>query len=534
MPRVTRRSRHATCSHVSQAAAPKPGVSGDSPSLGKLAKQGVAIGLLRAGALEILLFPTAMVTARLLTPTEFGITTAAMFFIQLSTRLSDLGFTAALVRAKHITEEHLSTVFVMNILIAVAAYASLTAIAPFVGMFYGVPETGQILPVAAVSFLLMPIGAIPNALIDRGMRFRQGLLIDCYQSLTFAVLSMLLAWQGFSFWSLIYARVAAVAVQALSQYWFAPWRPSLKFSWTALREVLSFAAGVHTKRLLEYTAANVDNLVIGRWMGVTALGLYDKAFSTMNRLLVRMSVGGPNVMFRIFSMMQEDPERFRRAYAKVIMSAGLFAFPAFATLAALGPYVIVLLFGDQWVEAVQPFQILCLAGALKLLNSYAGAAAQATGRIWPEVWRHVGYTALIILGLYVLRERGPVGAAFAVLGATAVMFIMMHTLLRQVTHLSWVEIFRPQWPAIVCAVLTAGAALLVESLVAQGADPRSWREFAAASSAALICYVAFMLFAPIRDLRALVEEISADMLPERVKRQRWVNWYLALNARSAQ
>ena len=88
-----------------------------------------------------------------------------------------------------------------------------------------------------------------------------------------------------------------------------------------------FGAGVHAKRLLDYTAQQGDNLVVGKFMGMTALGLYDKAFSTMNRFLARMNTGGPGVMFRIFAVIHEEPERFRRAYQRVMMSASLAGAP---------------------------------------------------------------------------------------------------------------------------------------------------------------------------------------------------------------
>jgi O-antigen/teichoic acid export membrane protein len=516
----------------SDPAAARGGVDPRAP--GRAAKRGVALGYVRAGVIEVLMFPSAMITARLLSPAEFGITTAALFFIQLASRLSDMGFTAALVRSKTVTEAHLASVFVMNVCIGVVAFLSLMIAAPFVAAFYGIPETGLILRVAAVTFLVAPLGAIPNALLDRGMRFRQCMLADWYQSVTFAVVSVLLAWLGFSFWSLVYARLAAVVVQTLSQYYFWPWRPSLQFSWTAVREVISFAAGMHTKRLLEYTAGNLDNLVVGKLMGMTALGLYDKAFGTMNRFLVRLNAGGPNVMFRIFSLIHEDRERFRRAYAKTAMSASLLGLPLFATMAVVAPDLIVVLFGDQWRGAVAPFQVLCAAGALKLLNSYASAATQAAGRIWPEVWRQLAYIGLILVGIYLFRNFGPPGAALGVLVATVVMAALMHALLKRATSLSWLEILRPQYPAVLCALGTTATAWMTRFALEQSAVANArWLLLALAGLAAVVFYAWFTLFAPIRDVRALVDEVLADLLPDALKRRRWVSWYLHLSTRSA-
>ena len=135
-----------------------------------------------------------------------------------------------------------------------------------------------------------------------------------------------LALLGFSYMSIVYARLASLASSQAMRIYFARWRPSLRFSWAALREMLPTGAGFFAKRLLDYSAQNGDNLVVGKVMGLGALGLYDKAYSTMNRFLVRMNTGGPGVMFRIFAVIHEEPERFRRAYTKVmhvVVDAGL-------------------------------------------------------------------------------------------------------------------------------------------------------------------------------------------------------------------
>jgi len=139
-------------------------------SLGTKTTRGVAWSFLRSSGQELLLFPGSMLLARMLTPKEFGIAAAAGFFTVLAGRLSDLGFNAALVRSKVVLPIHLSTVFVVNVVVGVTSFLVLTAIAPFVAAFYNTPETGAILPIAALSFLIVPLGTIPAAILTRDMR----------------------------------------------------------------------------------------------------------------------------------------------------------------------------------------------------------------------------------------------------------------------------------------------------------------------------------------------------------------------------
>ncbi len=159
------------------------------------------------------------------------------------------------------------------------------------------------------------------------------------------------------------------------------------FTRQAAREVLSFGAGIYVKTLLEYGSQNLDNLIVGRVLGVTALGYYDKAFATMMRLSTRLNLNGPAISFRLFALMQEDRERFRRGYRKIILSATLLGYPVMTGLIVAAPELIRVLFGERWSPATVPFQVLCAVAMLRILNAYASTATQAMGRIWSEVGR---------------------------------------------------------------------------------------------------------------------------------------------------
>jgi O-antigen/teichoic acid export membrane protein len=498
-------------------------------SLGKKTKRGVAWSFLNEGVTELLFFPASMLVARLLTPREFGIAAAAGFFTLLAGRLSELGFNAALIRTKELKEEQISTVFVVNLFMGALTFAAVVAIAPLVSTFYDTPEAGAILPVAAIGFLIVPFGSIPAALLSRGMRFREQTMVDWFQTAAFALVTATMAWLGFSYMSMVYGRLASLVTMTVARLAFTRWRPRLSFSMTALREMFAFGAGVHAKRLLDYTAQNVDNLVVGRLFGMATLGLYDKAFSTMNRCLARLNTGGPGVTFRVFSVINDQPERFRRAYQKVVMSTTLVAFPIFGVLIVVAPRLMVVLFGPQWLAAAAPFQVLCIAGCLKLLNTYASSAIQSVGRVWSEVWRQAAYVGIMIAGLLALRGWGAVGAATAVLGATATMAVLMHVLLTRVTHVRALDLVRPQVPALACSAAVIAIVIGVDSIL-RTAQPNAapWAVLGAQALAAMVSYIAFILFAPIPRLRSLVREVTEDLAPPFIQRHRWVRSYLGL------
>lgn len=479
---------------------------------GKLAKQGVVWSFMREGVSEMIATPTAMVMARLLTPFDFGIAASAGFFLTLATRLTNFGFNQAIVRVKVLRPEHCSSVFAVNLLIGVAAYAILVSSAGLMAEFFHAPQVGEVVPIAALTFLISPVGTVPAALMSRNMLFKRTASADWIGSLAECSTAIWSAWSGHGFWSVVYGRVAGDIANTAVKVGLAGWRPSLRFSRTAIAELFSFGSGVFAKRLLDYFAKNLDNLVVGRVLGVVSLGFYDKAFMTVEKALVRINTGGPMVSFRIFSIISEEPDRFRRAYRRVILAASLVSYPALASLASLGPDLIVVLYGERWLPAAVPFQILCAAGALKVLNEYAGSAAQAWGGIWGQVWRQALYATLVVLLVAAFSPWGLAGAAAGVLVATAGMTVLMNSLLMRLTGLTAPEVLRPQVPGAVVAMSVAALVVLTQwALTAQGWA--AWQRLVLEGLVAAIGYITALKLTPFGEVRALLREVAQDVAP---------------------
>jgi PST family polysaccharide transporter len=453
-----------------------------------------------------------MITARLLTPEQFGIAAAASFFLQLAARLTQFGFNAALVRMNPLKDEHADTAFVLSIGLGVSAWLTLALSAPLIASFFHSPATGQILPIAALSFLAVPLGTVPNALMMRDLRYRELSYCMWINTLTSSATTIVLALLGFGFWSLVFGQLAAAIVQTVAKMWYARWTPRFRFDRDAARDMISFGAGIYTLRLLEYGALNLDSMVVGRTMGMATLGLYDKAFNLMSRVLDRMNQAGPTISFRVFAVIQEEHERFRRAYRKVILSSTLICYPAMTVLAVSAPLLFDVLFGHQWIAAAWPFQILCLAGGLKVLNSYAAAVVEARGRVWSEVWRQALYAALIVVGVTLSSRWGITGAATAVLLSTITVTVLMQRLLLTATPLTLSDVIAPQIPSIICAAAAGAAAWVARALVVQ-ATSNAWISLPVVVGCGSIVFLAFVFLAPSPDVRNLVKQVIEDLWP---------------------
>ena len=218
--------------------------------------------------------------------------------------------------------------------------------------------------------------------------------------------------------------------------------------------------------------------------------------------------------FRIFALIHEEPERFRRAYRKVMLTVTLIAYPVLAGLLASAPELFPVMFGPQWRPAVIPFQILCVAGMLKVLNEYADSALQAAGWVWSEVWCQVAYLVMTLTGVAILSRWGLVGASAGVLIATLIMFCLLLRLMRQATHLEWRDMLEPQGPGVLCSL---GIVALVTAtrvvLRGTGADLSDGLLLLAEVAVSAPFYVGFLRFSRFPEVRSLLHETLSDFAP---------------------
>jgi O-antigen/teichoic acid export membrane protein len=484
-----------------------------SKTYGKTAKIGALWGIGRESVTQLLGIPTVVILARLLSPTDFGIAAAASLFIQFGKRLGNLGLNTALVRIKDIREEHRASVFVLNCAFGVIACVGLLISADGIARLYGDERVAATIRVGSTIFLVTVFGTVQSAILQRDLKFKQIAFVEWTYPMVSMPVSVGMALAGWGYWSLVWGQVAATVATTASKMYFGRWTPSLKATRRGFSETVPFALGIYAKRLLTYAAESLDSLIVGSLFGVTWLGFYDKAFNVADNLANRMAIG-TNVLFRIFSIIQDDGARFKRAYAKAQLAGTIVTIPVFAGLIVAAPQFITVVFGDKWMPAVVPFQLLCASGALRRVTAFASAAVQASGRIWGEVWRKIAQVGLIVGLVFAFRGWGIEGAAFGVLLSSIILAVLMQGLVRQIFVLTWRELSIPLLPSSIAAAATAGAIWLV-TIVAQRLNPDTdaYIVLSIQAVSGAVTWLVFVLYGRFGALQEVVDEVMDEVVP---------------------
>ena len=483
-------------------------------SLGRASRTGVMWTTARTYLVEIITLPATIVLAQLLSPFDFGVAAIATFFGRLAARVSNAGMGSAIVRVKVLRDEHVSSIFVLNLIICAAAALILLATAQPLARFYDEPRITALMPFVALDFAFAAVSMVPQALLTRAMRYKDIATLAAADSIAAAAVSVLLAWQGFGYWSIVLGPLCGSILKWAWGVKLVGLQMNFRFVPSAARELLSFAFGTYTRGLLEYVSLNIDNLVVGRVLGMTSLGYYDKAFSTAQRAYNKLTLSGPSISFRALAIMQDDPARFHRAFEKIVVSATLLNYGVFAVLGAMGPHLIVFVFGEKWRPSIVPFQILCVGAAMRTASAFAGAAANARGWIWRNVWLQAGYVAMIAVGIFVAAPWGTDGAAAAVLAATTVMTLLTMWLLRAATEISWRQVLVPHVPGLLLAALLGGLVWAIDQGFLEAGITADLPVLVTQSAVAGLAGVVALRWTPFPLVATVVGEIVGDISPK--------------------
>jgi len=355
----------------------------------------------------------AVVLARLLTPADYGIAGMAFVFSGLANIFSDLALGGALVQRREITEEDRSTVFWGSLAFSFVVAGVCVALSPFVAEFFGRQEVEKLVAVLALSVPLSALTTTQVALLMRQLAYRSLEIRQMLAILAGAVAALAFAVAGFGPWAIVANALVASAVSTLLVWRFSSWRPRFVFSFARLRDLSGFGLRLFGLRLMNYANLNVDNMLVGRFAGAAALGVYSLAYNVMFTPMIRIANPISSVVYPALARMQDDLPRMRRAWLRSKrMSASLLA-PAFLIALVTAPDLVPVLFGDRWHEAVPVIQLLSVAGVAHSLVTLNWTVLQGTGRMKVAFRLGLLVSAMTVASFAVGVRWGAVGVAAA-------------------------------------------------------------------------------------------------------------------------
>lgn len=310
-----------------------------------------------------------IVLARLLLPEDFGIIAMITVFVAISQSILDSGFKNALIREPNSSQTDYSTVFYFNLTMSFILYILLFLFAPHIGRFYDNLQLILVLRVLSVVIIINAFGLIQRVILIKNIDFKKQTKINIFSSLVSGITAIILALTGYGVWSLVYQILLMQFLQSLILSISNKWIPSLVFSIDSFKRFFNFGWKLLASDLLNTIYKNVYYLIIGKFFNLSTLGYYTNAQKFRDVTSNSITKAVEKVSYPVLSKLQDDNERLKKGYKKIIKNTVFITFPVMIGLSALAEPLFILIFGSKWIQSIPYFQLLCYAGMLFPLHS---------------------------------------------------------------------------------------------------------------------------------------------------------------------
>jgi len=385
----------------------------------RLGSQAACLAL-RMGALVVL--------ARLLGPRDFGLIGMVTAFTGVLTWFRDFGLSAAAVQRADITGDQHSTLFWINVLLGALLALVTLAAAPAIAAFYREPRLLWVAAVLGTAFLFNAVGIQHSVLLQRQMRFTALAVISMLSLMVGTAIAIGGAAIGYGYWALVATSVTTPLVASIG-FWLATgWIPGMPRRRAGIRSMMHFGGTLTLNGMIAYIAFNADKVMIGRFLGVDAIGIYGRGFQLVSIPTDNLNSAVGEVAFSALSRLQNDPTRLRSYFLKGFSFVLGLTLPITIACALFADDIVLVLLGPRWQASTEIVRLLAPTIAVIAVINPMGWLIYSLGLVRRSLKIALVFAPTMILGCVLGLPYGATGVAFAY---SAVMVLWA------VPHVAW-------------------------------------------------------------------------------------------------
>jgi O-antigen/teichoic acid export membrane protein len=354
-----------------------------------------------------------MVMARLLGPKDFGLVGMVTAFTGVLVLFRDFGLSAAAIQRPVVTEEQKSTLFWINVLLGAGLVLLTIAMAPFIAAFYHEPRLAGVASALACSFLLNAAGIQHGVLLQRQMRFTALAVVSIISLIVSTTIGIGGALAGYGYWALVAMTLTQPLFTTLGFWLATAWIPGPPRRGVGIRSMMRFGGTVTLNGLVIYIASNFEKVLLGRFWGADALGIYGRAFQLINIPTANLNSAAGEVAFSALSRLQDDPPRLKSYFLKGYSVLLAMTMPMTAACALFADDMIVAFLGTKWKGAAAIFRLLAPTILVFAIANPLSWFITSLGLVRRSLKMGLVIAPLLILAYVMGLPYGPKGVALA-------------------------------------------------------------------------------------------------------------------------
>lgn len=384
--------------------------------------------------LFVVAFAGSVAMARLLTPREMGIYAVAIAVVGIIDMLRSLGLNALIIREAELAASVITTTFTINAALNVLCAAFVLSVSEIGAQFFGDAGIRSVLHLLAIAPLLNTFEFLPAACLERAGTFRAIALVGVGKSLVNTSVTISLAVAGLSYMSVAWGSIATTLFSVICLN-VVGWKfVSLRLGLHDWHRIARFGLQMLTLGAVAGMTSRLTDLMIGRIISLSALGLYSRAAGLNSLLWDNLHLVVTRVVFVDFAEQQRRNLSLRDSYLRIVAVLTALLWPAFTGLAILAGPLVLTIYGENWTAAALPLSMLSIAGVLYVAITMTHEIYTVTGEMAQllklELKRNLVGSALFALGCL----AGLAGAAASRIGDALFTIFLVKDDLKRLTH----------------------------------------------------------------------------------------------------
>jgi len=414
---------------------------------------------------KFMVFLSTIVLARLLAKADFGVVGYALTAIAFLDVASDLGVVEAIVYYKEDKRTY-STAFWISLGIGIFLFGLSWTLAPLLAIYFRDERVVEINRIIALTFPFTALGSTHEAILRKNLAFNRISIPVFFRALTKGLSSIALAFMGFGAWSLVWGQLSGTLISSIILWVITPWQPTFEFDRGSARTLLNYGVKNISIDFLSMLLLNLDYWLVGRYLGVVALGVYTLSYRMPELLILQFARIVSQVIFPIYTKMRDVPGSLARGFGRATSYVSLVTIPLGIGLALLSrPFTLVFL-TEKWEDAIPVIQAISLYAMLLSLMHNANSAYKAQGNFKVMTWLGLTRLALLFPALWwavtVAGSIVAVGWMHALIALVGVVIGLI--VAARMLRLPSSELFTSLWPAVLAGCIMAVALFAVVEL----------------------------------------------------------------------
>ena len=239
----------------------------------------------------------------------------------------------------------------------------------------------------------------------------------------------------------MYGQIVSAVLTAVLIWVVSDWRPTFKFDRKIARDLFGYGKHIMGASIIIFLVINIDDAIVGRVLGIEALGFYTLAYTISNLPATQITHLVSRVMFPLYSKLQDDRNALKDAYLKTLKYVSMLSIPVAFGIFVIAPDFVSVVLGEKWMLAVPALQVLCILGLIRSITSPLGEILKAIGKPNILIKTSLASLILIIISLYPLTNSfGIVGTALSISGTSLIVSIYIIHIISKMININPNEI----------------------------------------------------------------------------------------------